>query len=102
MNYLTERSWSHCFAGCGALDVLNSVGLQWSALFPHDPTDRSGTEQTHSRIPARDLLEIVSQDVTVVAKIAADMLAGKAVDEADWQHLAKAAARIGKARDYLR
>jgi len=51
----------HCFAGCGALDVLNSLGLQWSALFPHDPTDRPGTAPTHVRMPARDLLEIVSQ-----------------------------------------
>jgi hypothetical protein len=24
----------NCFAGCGAIDVLDSVGLTWSALFP--------------------------------------------------------------------
>ena len=26
----------HCFAGCGALDVLQSIGLDWDALFPPD------------------------------------------------------------------
>ena len=24
----------HCFSGCGALDVLNAVGLDWDTLFP--------------------------------------------------------------------
>lgn len=24
----------NCFAGCGALDVLTAVGLEWDALFP--------------------------------------------------------------------
>lgn len=90
----------HCFAGCGALDVLNSLGLQWNALFPLDSSDRSGTEPTHSRVPARDLLEIVSQDVTVVSIVAADMLAGKTIEETDWKRLAQAAARIAKARDH--
>jgi hypothetical protein len=23
-----------CFAGCGAIDVLDSLGLSWAALFP--------------------------------------------------------------------
>ncbi len=24
----------HCFAGCGALDIISSVGLTWDALYP--------------------------------------------------------------------
>lgn len=26
----------HCFAGCGAIDVLNAINLKWSDLFPGD------------------------------------------------------------------
>ena len=26
----------HCHAGCGALDVLTAVGLDWDALFPEE------------------------------------------------------------------
>ena len=25
-----------CFAGCGAVDILNSVGLNWQSLMPDD------------------------------------------------------------------
>lgn len=25
-----------CFAGCGAVDILNSVGLNWQSLMPED------------------------------------------------------------------
>jgi hypothetical protein len=28
----------HCHAGCGALDVLTAIGLEWDAIYP--PTDR--------------------------------------------------------------
>lgn len=29
-----ERVLIHCFAGCGATEILNSVGLTYSALYP--------------------------------------------------------------------
>jgi hypothetical protein len=92
----------NCFAGCGAGDVLDALGLQWNALFPPNPAARSHRSPCYSRIPARDLLEIVSQDVSIVAVVAADMLAGKPVSERDWNELSRAAARIGRARDYIR
>lgn len=93
----------NCFAGCGAIDVLDSLGLQWDALFPpkENAADRRQFSPTHSRIPARDLLEIVSHEVSVVAIVAADTLANKTISETDWQRLAQAAARIGRARDHV-
>lgn len=92
----------NCFAGCGAIDVLNALGLQWTALFPPRANGAKHGPPSRSRIPARDLLEILSHDMNIVAIVAADMLDGKTIDEADWQHLAKAAARIGHARAHLR
>jgi hypothetical protein len=89
----------NCFGGCGAVDVLDSLGLEWGALFP---ADRRELPQTSSRIPARDLLEIISEETSVVAIIAADLRAKKDVTEADWLRLTKAAARIGRARDHVR
>jgi hypothetical protein len=91
----------HCFTGCGAVKVLESLGLGWSALFPQ-PLPGHSYASTHSKIPPRDLLEVISEEVTVVALIAADFLAKKSISERDWQRLAQAAARIGKARDYAR
>lgn len=37
---ITEKSDGriliHCFGGCGALEVLASIGLGWDALYPED------------------------------------------------------------------
>jgi hypothetical protein len=92
----------NCFGGCGALDVLDSLGLEWGALFPPNSTVTSELPAIHSRIAPRDLLEIISEEASIVAIVAADMRDKRAVSEADWKRLAQAAARIGKARDYVR
>lgn len=31
----------HCFAGCGALEILDKIGLEWGDLFPDDQYHRS-------------------------------------------------------------
>jgi hypothetical protein len=87
----------NCFAGCGAIDVLESLGLEWGALFPDD---RRELPASSSRIPARDLLEIISEETSVVAVMAADMMAKKTIADTDWTRLAQAVARIGRARDH--
>ena len=87
----------HCFAGCGALDVLDAVGLEWGALFP--PNARvADSSAVRSRIPARDLLEILEHEITVACLILADAVDGRTVNEDQWQRLAQCAARIGRAR----
>ncbi|MGH8133953.1 MAG: DNA primase [Steroidobacteraceae bacterium] len=93
----------NCFAGCGAVDVLDALGLEWSALFPERIGGGAATHSTtasSSRIPARDLLTIISEETSVVGLIAADILERRTVSETDWQRLAQAAARIGRARDH--
>ena len=89
----------NCFAGCGAIDVLDALGLEWGALFPSNGSRVTDLPQSHARIPARDLLEIISEETSVVAIVAADMLQKRSVSETDWTRLAQAAARIGRARD---
>jgi hypothetical protein len=84
--------------GCSTEDVLAALGLQMSDLFErplghHFAPSKSG-------IPARDLLMILSEEVTVVAIIATDILEKRVIDDTDWQRLAQAAARIGRARDH--
>jgi len=91
----------NCFGGCGAIDVLDSLGLEWGALFP-EGSHKSPDRGFISRIPARDLLEIISEETSVVALIAADLLEKRTISESDWQRLAKAVTRIGAARDHVR
>jgi hypothetical protein len=89
----------HDFGGCETGDVLAALGLTLADLYerPLAPS----LPRTHSTIPARDLLAVISAEVTVVGLIAADMLAAKAISTPDWQRLAQAAARIGRARDSM-
>jgi hypothetical protein len=91
----------HCFGGCEVGDVLAAVGLAMADLFPQRLPGHSYTP-SHSRIPASDLLQIISHETTVVATVAADLLSKKTITEADWQRLALAASRIGKACNYVR
>jgi hypothetical protein len=88
------------FGGCGTDDVLAALGLQMSDLFPKRPPEHS-YRASSSRVPARDLLEVISAEVGVVDMIAADLLAKKVITEADWQRFSQAAAHIHRARDHL-
>lgn len=45
-----NRVLIHCHGGCGALHILESIGMDWSALYPDEqesyrPMWRSNTEQ---------------------------------------------------------
>lgn len=89
-----------CFAGCGALEVLDAVRLTWSTLFPESLDPKRACTPTHSSIPARDLLDIVDHEIMVAALILRDVLDEKIVTTEQWDRLATAAARIGKAKDH--
>lgn len=93
----------HDFGGCHTQAVLDALGLEMSALFP-EPLEAThlgaGYAPSHSRIPARDLLEIISEETSVIAIVAADFLARRAITEQDWRRLAAAASRIHRARDH--
>lgn len=41
------RTLIHCFAGCGAVDVLAAIGLELSDLYP--PTDRNYPAEVRQR-----------------------------------------------------
>jgi hypothetical protein len=98
---LDDGRWLiHDFGGCGTDDVLAALGLQMSDLFP-ERLPGHNYAATHSRIPPCDLLEIISEETSVVAVVAADMLEGRTISELDWRRLAQAAARSAAARDYL-
>jgi hypothetical protein len=89
------------FGGCQVGDVLAAVGLTVADLFPQRLAGHSHAA-THSKIPARDLLEIVSHETSIVAVIVTDLIAKKTISDTDWQRLALAVSRIGKAADYVR
>lgn len=80
------RTLINCFAGCGALDVLDAVGLDYSALYP--ATDR---HQYRSEIRRREK----TIDELVVEIAVADMGKGKKLSEVDKQRAREALYRMG-------
>jgi hypothetical protein len=86
------------FGGCETEDVLTALGLSMSDLY--DAPLGHHFAPSKSRIPARDLLEIISAETGVAAMIAADFLETRTIADADWHRLALAAARIGRALDH--
>jgi hypothetical protein len=93
-----DRVLIYCHAGCGAVDIVEALGLTLADLYDRPVEHRR--EASHSRIPARDLLEIISEEVSVVSIVTSDLLEQKAISDADWKRLATAAGRIFRARDH--
>ena len=66
----------HDFAGCSPHDVLNAIGLPFSALFPDGAR---GQRLPHERRPfaAHDVLRCVAHHALVCAIAASDAVAGR-------------------------
>ena len=93
-----DRVLIHCHAGCAAVDIVEALGLTLADLYDRPAAHTRVSSQ--SRVPARDLLEIISEETSVVAIVATDMLENRAISELDWRRLATAASRIARARDH--
>ena len=55
----------HCFAGCGAIDIVESIGLRLSVLFPK-PLDHHIKGKRYQP-PYRQILRTVAHDARVVS-----------------------------------
>jgi hypothetical protein len=93
-----DRLLIHCFAGCGVDDVLGALGLEFRDLF--DAPIEHRLRPTHSRIPARDVLELISHEIDVAALVLADAVEQRQITDENWHRLATASRRIGQARGH--
>jgi hypothetical protein len=87
----------HDFGGCPVGDVLAAIGMTLADLYERPLGERA---VSHSRIPPRDLLALIDHEALVVGLIAAQFRETRELGENDWQRLAMAVSRIGKARDH--
>jgi hypothetical protein len=67
-----QRVLVNRFAGCGAIDVLDALGFQWSRAI----SKRAGWDArpSYSCIPAHDFLVILDHEITVAVLIRADIV----------------------------
>jgi hypothetical protein len=90
-----RRRW-HCYAGCSVEEVLSTVGLNFSALFP--PRALS-TRRAPERQPfgAHEALRCLRSEAHIVVVAAAAMASGQELAPADRARLVKAVALIQEA-----
>lgn len=83
-----------CWAGCGAAEVMQAVGLEMKDLFPAKAPDARSPLRPGQRWIPRDALEAVAHEALLVVIVAEDVHMGRTPTEADMQRLAQAAGRI--------
>lgn len=84
----------HCFAGCSVHEVVSSVGLELTDLFPPHEIENGKGKPERRPFPAADILRAIAFESTLVLIAAADLLAGNPFNETDRARLALAASRI--------
>jgi len=90
----------HCFGGCTVHEVLASVGLEVSDLFPPRPADPAHVGKPERRpFPAADILRAIGFEATVVALAGAAIIAGEPFSQFDKDRLLVAVGRINAALD---
>lgn len=76
----------HCFAGCGAADVVEAVGLELSSLFP-ETHDWKGQRRSH--VDYKALMIHVQHECTVLAVAAGKVDRGEPLTDRDHETLAR-------------
>jgi hypothetical protein len=88
----------HCFAGCGAADVVGAVGLTVSDLF-EKPLGQF--KPIAAPFSASDVLRALRREAGVIALAAAHMAEGKPMNAEQSTRVTLAAERISEAAEYI-
>ena len=93
----------HCFAGCGACDVVDALGLNIHDLFDHLPASGPDTpgglpRRSAPPIPAKDALSILNQEALTVCFVAQRLAQGEPLG-LHREHLYRATRRIDAIRE---
>lgn len=88
----------HDFAGCSALEIVQSIGLELADLFPDSQVRRADLVRGAPRLSAADRLELVEHEITTAALILDKVSRRREVSDDQWHRIAQAAERIGRAR----
>lgn len=83
----------HCFGGCGAAEILESLGLDFSELFP-PKTDKHFSPKTRKPWNASDILQALAVESLIVQVYANMMSNGEQLTADDRQRLLLSASRL--------
>lgn len=87
----------HCFAGCGAAEIVTALGLSLADLFPGDRYSVTGTGPMRRPFSWADAMRGVAHEVAVALLIVEAVRSGNTLTPEDVDRLALAEQRIDAA-----
>ena len=94
---LDDRVLVHCWAGCGAADVVAAVGLSLSALFERDELNYQRASNLPRRPPlpsSRELLALLEYDLAVIDIACNHLKRGEVLNDSDSESIVNAVADV--------
>lgn len=92
-----------CWQGCEVEQIAHALGLELQELFPPKPQHHtSGRPARRRLLPAAQALELLEVEMTLAVVCAADLAAGRPLDESTRARLLQSAARVSLLRDEAR
>lgn len=88
-----DRVLLHCFAGCSVYEIVSSVGLELSDLFP-EQIKTEGSKPLSRPFPAADILRAMSRDIMFFIVCASDLAKGEVLDDKSRDYLLRSASRF--------
>jgi len=89
----------HCFAGCGAAEIVAAMGLELHNLFPPRDKPTSAPKKIANLLTAGQALELLHTEASLIAIALTNVFKGTAVAETDMTRLRQAAGRIALLRE---
>jgi hypothetical protein len=89
----------HCFAGCGADEIVSAAGLTFAELAPPRPSGAHSVKPERRPFPALDVLRCIAQEARIAAVAAMRLGQGHQISDDDRQRLLVAVERISAAVD---
>lgn len=98
-----EQVLLKCWHGCDVDQVAYALGLELTDLFPSKPPNHSSGRPARRRLlPAAQALDLLDAEMTLAVVCAADMAAGRPLDEPTRARLLQSAARVSMLKDEAR
>lgn len=85
-----------CFADCSAIDIMGTLGLSMTDLFP-EPLTKTFLPRIRAPFSAMDVLRCLTRESSIVALAASDILEGKPLSDEFLERLSTASGRIATA-----
>ena len=95
---ITERDdgvvMLHCFAGCGAAEILDAAGLTFFDLYPPKPANGHYSKPVRRPWSAHDVLTGLALEVLIAYQFAKLMVNGDPLTDTDRERLLQCASRL--------